>query len=189
MLNDSDVSGISGLDVDFEFDRGFVIEGAAGYAHDSGIRGEFAVGYRQNDIDDITLSAGGATISVADVLSGANIQLGGEVQAVSVMGNLYYGPDLGGGWRPFVGAGVGVAFLDSELELTSGGTSVSASADDTVFAYQGMAGIEYDIPVDWGGLALGLRYAYFATEDMELAPGIEAEYSSHAIMFGVRISR
>ncbi len=54
---------------------------------------------------------------------------------------------------------------------------------------QGMVGIDYDVPVDWGGLALGLRYVYFATEDPEFAPGIEAEYSSHALMFGVRISR
>jgi opacity protein-like surface antigen len=189
LLEDSDISGVTGANVDVQFDPGFAIEGAAGYMHDSGIRGEIALGYRRNDIEDITASAGGATISFASLLSGVNIQLGGQVEAVPVMANLYYGPDLGGGWRPFVGAGAGLAWLSGEIELTSGGTSVSASADDTVFAYQGMVGIDYDVPVDWGGLALGLRYVYFATEDMELAPGIEAGYASHAVMVGVRISR
>ncbi len=188
-LEDSDVSGISGIDVDYQFDPGIVVEGAAGYEHSSGVRGEIALGWRRNDIEDITLSADGVTISVADILSGVSIDLGGDVDAVSLMANLYYAFDVGGRVRPFIGAGAGAAFLSGELELTSGGTSVSADADDTVLAYQGMAGLEYDIPVDWGGLALGLRYAYFATEDPEIAPGIEAEYSSHAVMVGVRISR
>lgn len=189
LLEDSDISGVTGAQVDVEFDPGFAIEGAAGYMHDSGIRGEIAVGYRKNDINDITASAGGATISFASLLSAVNIQLGGDVEAIPLMANLYYGPDLGGGWRPFIGAGAGIAWLSSEIVLTSGGASVSASANDSVFAYQGMVGIEYDVPVNWGGLALGLRYVYFATEDMELAPGIEAGYASHAVMVGVRINR
>ncbi len=105
------------------------------------------------------------------------------------MGNGYYAFDLGAGFKPFIGAGIGIAYLDAELDLSVPGFgAASASDDDTVFAYQGIAGVEYEIPTDMATIALGVRYSYFATTDPDFG-GIEAEYATHNIMFGVRISR
>ena len=180
-LSDSDLSNPAFSGVEAEFDNGFGIEGAVGYEHRSGFRGELAVGYRNNDFDDLSV----AGIS----FSSAGINVGGQVESLSVMGNGYYAFDVGGGFRPFIGAGLGVAFLDAELELSVPGFGVaSASDDDTVFAYQGIAGIEYEIPTDTATIALGVRYSYFATTDPDFG-GIEAEYGTHNVMVGVRISR
>ncbi len=186
-LSDSDLTNPAflGVPVEAEFDNGFGIEGAVGYEHSSGFRGELALGYRNNDIDDITVSG----ISVSSVCTSLGISCGGDVDSLSIMGNGYYAFDLGAGFKPFIGAGIGVAFLDAEVELShpSFGT-ITESEDDTVFAYQGIAGVEYEIPTDSATIALGVRYSYFATTDPDFG-GTEAEYGTHNVMVGVRISR
>ncbi len=182
-LSDSDLTdpALPGISGEAEFDNGFGIEGAVGYEHPSGFRGELALGYRNNDFDDLSV----AGISA----SSAGINVGGQVEALSVMANGYAAFDVGAGFKPFIGAGIRVAFLDAELELSVPGFGVSSdSDDDTVFAYQGIAGIEYEIPTDAATIALGVRYSYFATTDPDFG-GIEAEYATHNVMFGVRISR
>lgn len=181
-LSDSDLtsSALPGVTVEAEFDNGYGIEGAVGYEHPSGFRGELALGYRNNDFDDLSF-AGTSFNSL-----GANI--GGQVEALSVMANGYAAFDVGGGFKPFIGAGIGIAYLDAELDLSVPGFGVTASDDDTVFAYQGIAGIEYEILTDSATIALGVRYSYFATTDPDFG-GLEAEYGTHNVMFGVRISR
>ncbi len=179
-LSDSDLSE-AGVTGEAEFDNGYGIEGAVGYAHHSGFRGELALGYRNNDFDDVSVAGVSA--------SGSGVNVGGQVESLSIMGNGYYAFDLGAGFKPFIGAGIGVAFLEAEVELShpSFGT-ITESDDDTVFAYQGIAGVEYEIPTDSATIALGVRYSYFATTDPDFG-GIEAEYGTHNIMVGVRISR
>jgi opacity protein-like surface antigen len=181
-LSDSDLTdpALPGISGEAEFDNGFGIEGAVGYEHPSGFRVELALGYRNNDFDDVSV----AGISA----SSAGVNVGGQVEALSVMANGYAAFDVGGGFKPFIGAGVGVAFLDAELELSVPGFAVTASDDDTVFAYQGIAGVEYEIPTDMATIALGVRYSYFATADPDFG-GTEAEYGTHNVMVGVRISR
>ena len=180
-LSDSDLSSPAflGLPVEAEFDNGFGIEGAAGYEHSSGFRGELALGYRKNDFDDITVSGISA--------SSAGINVGGQVEALSVMANGYAAFDVGGGFKPFIGAGIGIAYLDAEVSAP-GIVLGSFSDDDTVFAYQGIAGVEYEILTDSATIALGVRYSYFATTDYDFADA-ELEYGTHNVMFGVRISR
>ena len=128
-------------------------------------------------------------ISVSSVCTSLSISCSGDVDSLSVMGNGYYAFDLGAGFKPFIGAGIGVAFLDAEVELShpSFGT-ITESDDDTVFAYQGIAGIEYEFPTESATIALGVRYSYFGTTDPDFG-GLEAEYGTHNVMFGVRISR
>ena len=43
-LTDSDFDNTGIGNVDLSFDTGWVIEGAVGYAHDNGLRGEVAIG-------------------------------------------------------------------------------------------------------------------------------------------------
>ena len=91
-LSDSDLSGsdlsaaFPGVTFEAEFDNGFGIEGAVGYEHPSGFRGELALGYRSNDFDN--LSADGISASV-----------GGQVEALSVMANGYAAFDVGAGFK------------------------------------------------------------------------------------------
>jgi opacity protein-like surface antigen len=185
-LTDSDIdASAAGLSAsgEAEFDPGFAIEGAAGYEHSSGFRGEVAVGYRRNDIED--LSGGGTSCS------SLGISCGGEVETVSIMANGYYAFNVEGKFKPFIGAGAGIARVDAELEVgIPGFGSAKASDDDTVFAYQGIAGVSYEINET---LTLSGLYSYFATEDLSFGDSatgqLDAEYQSHNFMLGLRITR
>ena len=83
-LMDSDLEdGLpAGTELDVEFDPGWMAEGAIGYAHESGFRGEVAAGYRKNDFDEVKLSVAG----VGSASAGA----GGDITATTVMANVYY---------------------------------------------------------------------------------------------------
>jgi len=176
-LTDSDitVSGTPGS-IEAEFDAGYAVQGAVGYEHSSGFRGELELGYRDNSLD--AFQSGGVTIPAG------TLGLDWEVSALTVMANGYYAFDTGTGFKPFIGAGVGAAFLDAEASILG----LSGSEDSTEFAYQGIVGIEYEIPTDSMTVGLGIRYVYFATSDPDF-DGVETEYSSHNVLAGIRLSR
>ncbi len=166
-LEDSDISG-TGLSTEADFDPGFAIKAAIGNALGSGLRFEAEVAYRQNDAD----SVGGSS---AD----------GDVSAWSLMGNAIYDIKTGGRLTPYIGVGAGVAGIDWNDVSPVGGGSVDDN--DTVFAYQGIAGAAYAIN---DNLQLTLDYRYFATEEPDLTTStgtnFDADYQSHSIMVGLR---
>ena len=176
-LTDADVTDFAGFDGTVSSDVGYLVEGAIGYAHGSGARGELAVGYRQNDFDDF------------DVPSVGTAAVDGDLSALTVMGNVYYDFNLGGagsrwsGLTPFVGGGIGTAFMNAVVD-SLGGSPVGSDEDDTVFAWQVMAGLAYDVSPD---IAATVSYTYFATSDAEF-DGVGFEYASHNILAGIRFS-
>lgn len=176
-LTDSDitVSGVPGS-IEAEFDPGYAVQGAVGYEHSSGFRGELEIGYRDNSLD--AFRSGGVSVPAG------TLGLDYDVSALSVMANGYYAFDTGTGFKPFIGAGIGAAFLNADLSFLG----ASESEDSTEFAYQGIVGIEYEIPTDSMTIGLGLRYVYFGTTDPEF-DGVETEYSSHNVLAGIRFSR
>lgn len=165
-LSDSDIDQ-AGFSDEIEFDTGTVIEAGLGYGFGNGWSGEIALGYRSNDNDQL-----------------AGVDLGGDVTAITLMANGYYDFDVGmPAVHPFVGGGVGLAKID--IDASAFGVSI-ANDDDTVFAYQAVAGVAYDVTPT---MAATLRYAYFATadptfDDASGAP-FDAEYDSHSIMVGL----
>jgi outer membrane protein OmpA-like peptidoglycan-associated protein len=63
--------------------------------------------------------------------------LGVDINQVSVMANVLYDFNAGGVIVPYIGAGAGVAFLNSSL--------LGASSNSTQFAYQAILGVGYNI--------------------------------------------
>lgn len=180
-LTDSDTE-FFGADAEAGFDTGWLIDGAVGYAHDSGLRGEIALGYRENDTDEL------------DVELVGKLDLDGEVTAFSAMFNGYYDFHLDKfgaegaitKLTPFIGAGIGAAVIGADAKI-AGARIVDDS--DTVFAFQAIAGLSYGFTPN---LAATLTYAYFTTSDPkfedELGGEFEAEYASHNVMAGLRYS-
>lgn len=178
-LTDSDVESDSleavGFDdLELSYDTGWLIEGAFGYAHDSGLRGEFALGYRENDVDELSGKFLGSSVEVDG---------DGSFEILTTMANLYYDFDLGGNGGssgamanlvPFVGGGLGAAFMDADDD--------SADDDDTVFAWQVTAGLAYNLTPN---VAATVSYAYFRTSDPEF-DDVEVDYDSHNILAGIR---
>ena len=183
-LEDAENSG-GGTSIDSEFNTGFAFGGAVGYAHSSGFRGEVAVEYRKNDADSLAINT-----LLGTPFGGASFSAEGDVSTVTGMVNGYFDIDLGSGFVPFIGAGIGIAHIDADVDVTVAGNNVSLTDDsDQVFAYQGIAGIAYHFTEN---VAASLQYSYLATTDPEFedsggAP-FDSEYQSHNVMAGLRFT-
>lgn len=189
LLSDADNSdGI--VVIESDFDPGYVIDGAIGYAHPSGFRGEIALGYRAQDIDTLTITNDGGlgvALGIGSLNGLATSNFNGDVETFSAMANAFYDIDFGSKFKPFVGVGVGTALISVDL---SGLSTQLVDDSDTVFAYQGMAGVSYEFNET---VTASLLYNYFATTDPsftdEAGGPFDSEYASHSIMVGLRISR
>jgi OOP family OmpA-OmpF porin len=80
-------------------------------------------------------------------------------------------------WHPFLGAGIGWAWLDGDF------AGNNARNSDNSFAYQGIAGVAYDVDTNW---ALKAQYRYFASLDADVGDSAagESDYDNHSILVG-----
>lgn len=183
-LSDSDVTDTAAggsFTGETSFDTGFGFTGAVGHAFGN-VRIEGEISYRQNDLDDLSVTS--LTLA-GTTLSGAlgTFPLEGDISSLGFMANGWYDFSTGTNWVPFVGAGLGIANLSLEIENV-GGTVVTFDESETVFAYQVAAGIGYKVAPK---TTVTLSYLLFGTSDPEFDDGIdkiEAEYLSHNIMVG-----
>ena len=123
----------------------------------------------------------------------------GDVNAFSIMANLWYDFDLGESTplTPFIGVGAGMARLEAEYSIRAtyptntlawfplyGSTYTSnSSADDWVFAWQVGAGLAYEFG---GGMSLSAQYRYFSTGDVSLATQ-DISVDAHEVLIGFSI--
>lgn len=167
-----------GEDADVDFDAGFVVGGAAGFAFNNGFRAEFELAYRSNTVEEITTPEGyGAYVS------------DGEMNALSLMVNVWYDFETGTDFRPFVGGGIGGALVNQEQV---GGYEGYDWGDDQdgAFALQVGAGVA----VDMGRAELTLEYRFFSARGVDISGSyidpygeVDADYDSHSIMVGFRL--
>lgn len=110
----------------------------------------------------------------------------GNTSALSVMANGLYSFLPQSSWHPFVGAGIGFARLATHMKDKDDGETMLNSSD-WQFAYQGIAGLSYDISKSW---AVNTQYRYFSTldadyKDRDGGNKIKADYGTHAVLVGV----
>ncbi|MBI2737326.1 MAG: OmpA family protein [Rhodospirillales bacterium] len=108
----------------YQMDTGWAAGGKIGYDF-VGPRIEVEGLYHSNTGTGNVLFPGGV----------ANVR--GRVDQVSVMANLFYDFNIGGPIVPFIGAGAGIAFVDSTIQ--------GCNLCSTQFAYQGIIGVGYNI--------------------------------------------
>ena len=153
-----------------DFDEGFVVGGAAGFAFDSGFRVEGEVAYRRNSM--VTADYGGGYTAE------------GDMDALSLMVNVWYDFKTGTNSRVFVGGGIGGAIVGQDDVKAYGYPGIDD--DDVAFAYQVGAGVALDL----GRADLTLEYRYFATSGVELEhpysgyPDVDTDFQSHSVMVG-----
>ncbi len=189
-LQNADNTG-GGITLTSEFEPGFGLAGAGGYKFSNGIRLEGELGYRRNALDRLVVTNDGGVGVALGVgsLNGLSLDADDEVSALSFMVNGFYDFDLGSGWMPYVGGGVGLALVDAEASVL--GVTV-VDDDDTVFAYQIGAGIGYvastSQPLE--EYVVTLDYRYFATADPSLTDAaggaFDSEFSGHYFGVGMR---
>lgn len=155
-----------------EMDPGFAGMLTAGWQFNNGIRlqGEFAA--RLNSVNDITGTGAAAPID-------------GDMNVYALMADAIYGIPTGTKFTPYVGAGAGIARVQAKNIGTTLATTVDD--DDTVFAYQGILGVEYAISPN---LFAGLDYRYFRTADTSFTSAastkVDGDYENHTVTVGLR---
>ena len=166
---------------DIELANNFGFALALGAQMNDALRVELEGAYRPLDVD----GAKGVLLNTAPV----DVGLSGDLDTWSLMVNAHYEMPLGAA-RPYLGAGLGIARHDGELTLSSpllvpvlGTNSVRESGDDTVFAYQFMAGLGLEISEN---MTLFGGYRYMGTDDLEIE-AFTSSYGTHAIEAGLRV--
>ena len=147
---------------------GYAVQMHGGYDF-GGPKAELELAYR-----------GSGLKSLAEVNDG---KVSGATTSLSVMANGVYQFLPQAKLHPFVGAGIGMARIGADWKKDS-----ERLIDDTAwtFAYQGFAGLAYDIDKNWDVTA---QYRYFGTTDADLKSSdgnkVNLGYHSHALLAGV----
>jgi opacity protein-like surface antigen len=165
LVSDSDVKDDFGDEAEISLDVGYGLSAAVGNAYENGARAEVEFGYRTNDIDDISVSG----------YRSASID--GDVSAMSLMANGFYDFTPNGKLSPFIGGGVGIAYVEGDIDYLG-------SANDYVFAYQASVGVAIIVTQS---TKFDVQYRFFGTDDPDF-DGLEAEYTTHNLMIGFRQS-
>ena len=183
----ADDEATASAEFEFELDAGYGATLAFGYGAAPGLSGEIEVGYRTTDLSGIenvqVTNSYGATASIPENISGT-----GNLNTLSLMVNGYYTFDTRV-FRPYVGAGVGLAQHKRKSSEQILNTSVAdvyvprTSDDDVVFAYQFMLGLNWDLADNTEARA---GYRYFATNKANFN-GVKAGYATHNVDAGLVI--
>lgn len=174
-VDDTDLSETSGGATsrgDFTLDEGAGLFGAIGY------RPRYTNSFWDNTRFEIEFAMASNDVGTVTSSSGALPALSGNLKSQRVMANLLFDLDTGTAIRPYFGGGLGVA----RLSLDGG--------DDSVFAYQGLAGITYT-PTSFPLLEFGLGYRYVEAPDASLTSGttggtLDFDYGAHSVEAAIR---
>ena len=177
------------MTADLTMESNVGILAAAGYRFGGGLRAEFEIGFRRSDLDQlegVEFRVGGTTHGVP-----VPIDADGQVDVLSFMVNGVYDFDAGS-FRPYVGAGIGLASLDGEIKSASGqvpgvildSDDVAASDTGAAIAYQVLIGVGFPLSDNLGIFA---GYRYFATSEAELDT-TDMSYAAHNFEVGIRFS-
>ena len=187
---DFDVNNTAGTNpasVTVDSDTGYDFGGIVGYDF-GGFRLEAEAGYRGADAKTLFVNSGriAATASGAApggaAIPGVYNTVGGDATALSFMvnGMVDFGDD--DGVQGFVGGGVGVARIKSDLSVNSVGPGF-VDDSDTGFAWQAIAGIRAPISDHWDA---GIKYRFFNARNVDLIDSagrdVQTKWRSHSLL-------
>ncbi len=108
----------------------------------------------------------------------------GRLDVLALMGNVYFDLRSAADWSPYIGAGVGVAWMRFDDYQVNGAPLLDGRAHAR--AWQGIAGLRYRLDSRWQAT---LDYRYFRTTDPLIADRegnvLETSIINHAIMLGI----
>lgn len=155
----------SGTKEKVKFDNGFVGDLVLGYKFDNNFRSDLDFGYRNIDFNKF-----------------AGEKNSSELNSYAFTLNVYYDFINSSKFTPFVGLGAGLAINDVD------GKGILVNKKSTGVAFQGTAGVAYNIADNWD---LSLAYRYFKTFDHKLKQAESGRYgkynfSTQDIILGIR---
>lgn len=101
----------------------------------------------------------------------------GYNQIMLGLANIYYDwPVISPTLQPFLGAGIGYAWVQEKLDSTGPFSQTNFTASNSVFAYQATGGLTYNFAENY---ALSLEYRYIATPNAtELGHSVQAHLAN-----------
>ncbi len=174
------------FDFNEEYADGFGAGFFMGWVLDSNFRLEIEGTFRSADLEEVTIVRDDLTA----VPAGTVVDVGGDAQTGAAMVNVYYDLHLfDGPVLPWIGAGLGGAYVDYAIDATLPGDPLTVMFDgkDTTwaFAYQFMAGIT--VPVG-EGVSMSLAYRYFQTQDFVYVDVFGEEFETDIRQHNVDLS-
>ena len=185
---DFEGTGALAFDSEADYDNGIGVYAALGHASANGWRKELEFSFRQNDLRHLPGDGLGFT-------GWGENTVDGDIQSLAFMANLIKDFKTDSGVTPYLGVGVGLArleadYIGSDPNFSGGFGALSVNDDEIGLAYQGIAGLAFELAE---GLILDLSYRYFATSEMEfdgtlagLPEEFEQDYNSHSLFAGLR---
>jgi opacity protein-like surface antigen len=125
----------------------------------------------------------------ADIVYGDPAELSADIKVQTMMLNAYYDFRNSTKFIPYVGAGLGLAFIGIDGEITDVNTGLSLEDSDsqTSMAWQVGAGVAY--PITENLLAdLGYRYVNFGEAELnaDFNTDFDTDLSGHEFVLGLR---
>ena len=151
-----------------DYSTGKTFGAALGFDYADGIRTELEYRFADSPADTVTQVGGLADgdLSPAD----------GDMKAHLLMTNFYFDFANSSPLTPFIGGGVGGAFVTNELEQR-----------DAALAYQGKAGVSLAMGT---GLSADLEYIYLRSNKLDFTPAdsfvTDDRYQSSSVMVSMR---
>lgn len=190
-------SSPAAFDTNLDLDSNISVYGAIGRYFANGWRGEIELATRTQEVKSLP----GDGLGFAGFPSSTKL---GDISATTLMVNAIkdFNIDAAGRLNPYLGAGVGAAFLRSEYNNITDGVFANNVADmatsnfivmedsEAVAAIQGLAGLTFDFTDD---MMFTVGYRYLQTGEYKSpayingpAANLTGEYSVHEVMAGIR---
>ena len=174
-VNDTDLQATIYDDIQFENRWGSMA--TVGYAYDGHWRAELELGYRNNDVHQVTLGGEGLTF------------VKGDLTEWTAFVNGIYDQPIAERWDIAFGLGVGVDHPRYSDIVLSGVTPFHTETSDVVFAAQGILGLTWHVSQRWD-VALNYRYLWADSPEFTVALGNintdEMEMVKHTVSIGAR---
>ncbi len=131
---------------------GVIFTGALGFDYADGIRTELEYRYAATEFDSVTL---------ADPMLGpvAAVTANDDIKGHFLMSNFYFDFNNASRFTPFIGGGVGGAFMENEN-----------GQRDAALALQARAGVSYELS---SGFLADVEYVYLRTNELSFGPDID----------------
>lgn len=157
-----------------EYDPGLTYLGNVGYGWREGFRVEGEVMHSRSNV-------------VRMLNAPANAPYDGQLNNTNLFANAYYDMNTNTRFTPYVGAGIGIAFVTADkIGVFSNGGFIDGT--ETELAYQGIAGVSAKLDKNW---SLTADYRYIRTAEPSFKNTLDTsrsatENTSHNVIFGVR---
>ena len=161
-----------------DYKNGFSAGAAIGTNILETVRGELEVSY---------LKVKGAT----STLGGTTFPLPGSVKTSYVLANVWKDIKLGHGISPYLGAGLGLAFVDIDTDLCIGGSICPAQGNNVALAGQAGGGVRVNVA---NNVTLDVGYRFKAALDVltdQKTPPVfhsMASYYHHVVQAGASVN-